>query len=814
MPDLNLSLPLAAARRVRSFMIAIACLLGTPLWGQLQKPPGLGYVFPPVVRAGETAEVVLGGFDWTDDLDWFVHRADVQLEPLGPPGDYQITPPPYWTGPRASIAALPIAREVAARIRVDAAAAPGLVRWQVANANGASPTAVFLVSRENEVLETRSRDLPQRLPELPVAVSGRLGRLTEEDRYEFSIPRDGLVTLDLMARRLGARFHGQIEVSDRAGKVVADFADTQGLDGALTFAAKGGELYTARLHDVDFRGDRSFVYRLALKVGPRVVTTIPARGRRGETLEIEFVGYGLATGAAALESIRQPVQFPSEPAAAVHRHLLSTPAGAVEVAIPVGDLSEVAVVVPPAAMPERGLPIVPPLGMTLRAPTEEEDLRFEWESTEKQVWTVALQSQEIGSSLDLSLRVLGPDGALVAESDDQPGTLDPEVQVAAAKPGRYTAVLHSLTPRSGGLDETFRIEVRPQSAGFTLGIPQTATVPLGGKAGLKVSAERSGGFTGPVTIKAEGLPRGTQPVGDWTIPEGKGEATLSLEAEADADVTAARIRITGTADIGGSSIVREAAARGDGPLCFVVGDSQPTLPLLLAVTMEPPFEVKVVDRERQREVHRGTTYPAELEIHRRAGFTGAMQIAMSAQQDRDRQGVRGPLLPVPAPESGGPQPILYPCTMPEWLSTELTRRIVVHGVAGVPDPKGRIRFLTRAGDARITMIMEGALLKLTAGSEPALLSPGGSTDVPFSVSRSVKLPLATKVELVVPPELTGLIEAAPVVVEPGQDGGRLALKTANDSRLAGLWTLELRATAMQEGQWPVVSSATLRLAFE
>lgn len=812
MPDSNL-IPPATVRRLQWLVALLACLLGTPLWGQAQKPPGVGYVFPPVIRAGETAEVILGGFDWTDDLDWFVHRGDVHLEPLSPPGDYLITPPPYWTGPRASIPALPIAREVTARIRADAGAAPGLVRWQVANANGASQTAVFLVSRDNEIVESRSRDLPQRLPELPVAVSGRLSRLTEEDRYEFSVPQDGLVTLDLMARRLGARFHGQLEVLDHSGRIVADFADTQGLDGAVTFAAKGGELYTARLHDVDFRGDRSFVYRLALRVGPRVVTTLPARGRRGETLEVEFVGYGLATGSAALESVRQTVQFPSEPTAAVHRHRLSTPAGPAEVEIPVGDLPEIAAPLPAAPL-DRALPIVPPQGMTVRAPAGEEDLRFDWESTEKQAWTVVIQAQEIGSPLDFSLRVLGPDGTLVAESDDQPGTLDPHLHFAAPKGGRYTAVLHCLTPRSGRLDETFRIEVRPQSPGFTLGVPQTVAVPLAGKAGLKVTVGRTGGFTGPVAITAEGLPRGTQPAGDWTIPEGKGEATLSLEAAADADVTAARIRITGTADVGGKALAQEAAVRGDGPLCFVAGDPSMALPLLLTVTMEPPFEIKVVDRERQREVHRGTTYPAELEIHRREGFTGAMQIAMSAQQDRDRQGVRGLLLSVPAPSSRGPQPILYPCTMPEWLSTELTRRIVVHGVAGVPDPKGRIRFLTRAGDARITMIMEGALLKLTAGSEPAVLSPGGSTELPFSVSRSVKLPLVTKVELVIPPELAGLIEAAPVMIEPGQEAGRITLRTQSDPRLNGVWTLELRATAMQEDRWPVVSSATLRLAFE
>src|SRR5690349_2242290 len=83
-----------------------------------QKPPGLGYVYPPVIRAGETRDVQLGGFDFTTDLEWFVHDERVKVTVLGPPGDYFITPPPYWFGPRASSTPTPIAREVPAKIAV------------------------------------------------------------------------------------------------------------------------------------------------------------------------------------------------------------------------------------------------------------------------------------------------------------------------------------------------------------------------------------------------------------------------------------------------------------------------------------------------------------------------------------------------------------------------------------------------------------------------------------------------------------------------------------------------------------------------
>lgn len=38
-----------------------------------QHPPGIGYMFPPGGQAGQTVEVVLGGYDWTPDMQLFAH---------------------------------------------------------------------------------------------------------------------------------------------------------------------------------------------------------------------------------------------------------------------------------------------------------------------------------------------------------------------------------------------------------------------------------------------------------------------------------------------------------------------------------------------------------------------------------------------------------------------------------------------------------------------------------------------------------------------------------------------------------------------
>ncbi|MBL8812173.1 MAG: hypothetical protein JNM43_18560, partial [Planctomycetaceae bacterium] len=273
----------AGPHSVALLLFAFASL--TPAFGQLA--PGLGYVYPPVVNVGARTPVQLGGFDLTPDVQWFVHRDDVQLDVKGPAGDFLLPPPPYWVGPRGGTNALPIPREVPAEVTVSADAVLGPVRFQVANANGSSRTAVMYLSNDVEVIEKRSRDFPQRLPNLPVGVSGRLSRLTEVDRYQFIADKDGAVTIQLLARRLGSDFRALIEVHDAKGNLVADFSDTYGVDGEFSFSANAGVEYTVSIHDADFRGDQAYVYHLTLSHGAQPTDIFPARIQRGVPTDVD-----------------------------------------------------------------------------------------------------------------------------------------------------------------------------------------------------------------------------------------------------------------------------------------------------------------------------------------------------------------------------------------------------------------------------------------------------------------------------------------------------------------------------------------------
>ena len=441
--------------------------------------------------------------------------------------------------------------------------------------------------------------------------------------------------------------------------------------------------------------------------------------------------------------------------------------------------------------------------------------RFRWSAEKDERWSIQIQSRAIGSRMDVAVEILDPNGQRVAENDDLPGTTDAGLEFQALSGGIHTVVVRNLnsaalpSSNSGAAADVYRLQVLRPATDFSLSLPQRVVIGLGGKTEVPIQAIRHGGFSGEIKLSIDGLMPGIIVPADAIIPAGSNELKLSLESAPDAAVTAGIIQVRGTASLGGSDVTRPAMATAAGNL-IARDSSEQSIPfVLLAMTMPAPFAIQVVDRERQHDVHRGTTFLAELDIVRNEGFTGEIQLEMTAQQDRCRAGMRGGIVTVPP----GQTKAFYPTVMPEWLGTELTRRIVIHGVAAIPDPKGNLRYVNKAGDSRITMIMEGALLKLTAEPSESAIVPGMVFKIPVSVSRSPKLSLATTIELIVPEEISGLLQATPVILPFDQDRGTLTITTVADPALQGPWMLTVKATSLQDNQWPVVSQTDIPVNF-
>jgi len=762
--------------------------------------PGVGYVYPPVLPVGAETEVQLGGYDFTPDVAFHSLDSGVVIEPSGPLGGFIVPGPPYWFGHKSRTTAFPIPREVPARIRVTAGMPSGAVRWQASHAGGASPCAVFLVETGNIVVEQRHRDDSQPLKLLPVTVAGRLERISEVDNYHFTAAEDGLLTMELIARRIGSDLNGAMEIRDADGNYLTDVADTNGHDCHLTLAVTKGARYSISLHDVDFRGNRALVYALRFTLGPQVLLTRPTTGRGGETGEVVFVGYGLKTGGAQIEQVTRTVEFPEQDEPKFS-YLLVTPKGNAAVELGLSDIKE--------TVEPRSTDISEAVAINGTMEKVGDEDRYTLELAAGDVWSLSVAARSIGSPLIPTLRVLGPDGSEVVKSAETAETVDCEVVVHASTAGPHAIIVGDISARVDSPLSVYRLTARPTRADFILSIPQRVSVEAGGKASVAVKATRIGGYAGEIGLEVAGLPSDVTVPDDLLIPTDKEELQIEFTAVADCVITPTQIRIIGTGKIGEDDVRHAAMANVEGDLSPRDPSENRVPELLLSTTLKAPFTIGWVGRETQHERPRGSTFPAELEIKSDDGFEGEMQLVMKAQQARHRQGIRGPILDVPA----GAKRVFYPVFLPEWLETDRTSRMMVLAMATVRDAQGNGHCVL-APSGRLCMILEGSLMKVDAGDAEIETSPGETFEVPVNISRRPKFREDVSLEIVVSDDVATLFHAKPIVVSPGETHASVQVTTTTDPGLYSEQQLTIRATALEDGRWLAVSETSVTVLFD
>jgi len=711
-------------------LLRIVCLSLCISWpvSLVAQAPQLGYVFPPAVERGTTTPVQLGGYDLTPDMQFFVYATGLNLEVTGPPGPFLVTPRPYWEGPRVFSGALPIAREIPAKLTVPANQPAGLVHWQAANANGITAMATLYVSEHREMVEDRFRNEAIDVGSLPVGISGRFSRLTETDVYRLTANKTGPVYLDAWARRLGSNMNIALQVRGPEGTTLVDRVDTLGKDLQVSFPAKQGETYTVTLHEADFRGTAQFVYRLAC-------------------------------------SQKSPQTAPSK------------------------DLKEL-----PAGISHQQSPLKLTAGKPYR---------------------IRALSQAMGTDLDLQLAIVDAENKVVAENDDKnAATVDPELTYTAKDDKPLQLRVSGFAIDSQSTKRQYRLEVEELKRSYRLTAPQLVTGELGSKATIPITLAPLAAFKEEVTLRVEGLPPGVTVDGEAKIPAGKNKGTINLVIAKESKVQAAVLKVSGISagneEMGFKPLEVVATAPRTGNLVVNNPERNTTENILFAIKMKAPYKVQLIDKNRQRVVHAGTTYPAPFIVTRDDGYTGKIRMQMKAKQSRHRMGISGPTIDIPL----GTTNVFYPCIMPEWLTTDRTTRMEVLGFGEVADPQGNVRHVGAASDARITMILEGALLKLSHQANELTVSPGEDLQIPVTITRSAKLAGPVTIDLELSGPLAKLVTLEPQVLEAGDSTLSLQVQTKADSRLRGLIPITVRATALQEDRWPVKSIVDVDVEFK
>ena len=792
--------------------------------------PQIGYVYPPGGRAGTTVDVQLGTYDWTPDMQIFVHDPRVTLEITGPAGDPIMTPPPYWFDQKAGQPQPPLAREVPARITIPADTPPGPVRWQAANANGATNVGTFVVSDTAEFVEPEKHDGALDLPPLPVTACGRISRIAEIDAYRFTVPTAGLVVCRL-EDRLGQPFHGFLTVRDSAGRLVTDVADTVGQGAVATFEAQPSQTYEASLHDVEFAGDRGYVYRLSIRRGPHVLASLPLVVGRGETRAVEVIGWGVASGGLKLESATHQLTIPQDAVGESFDYPLDTPAGRATVRLSLAAGNATGDSLEPVAsdLAARQLSVPSALSGTFDRVEPATGIltdRYQIAAKKGDSLLVTVEAARFDSPADPSLAIVSADGKEIVRSDDLTSSTDASVVFKVPADGTYDVIASDLAGVAPSPARVYRLTVEnaTEFADFTLTIPDRLDVPLGGKTDLLVKATRRGLWKGPIALRFEGLDDAVLPAGELVIPADKNDLKISLAGSDQAAAGAKLATLVGTATI--NPAPSEPAKKAPKTPAKNAPAAEPSAtdavaieprtverragPCLIAATLKTRCVVKSATQDGGRIVNRGTTYPADVNIERLESYQGPVTLMMAAVQQRQRRGIYGGEITAPA----GVDQAQYPIALPEWLETSLTCRMILVGVVQVPDPKGNLRYVTGNMDGFIVMSIEGGLFKISTETLERVVHVGGTIDIAVRVARGTKLPEPVRLEIVPGDDLAGFVSADPIVVPVDRSEAVVKLRLADEPRLAGARKLTIRATALQNGRWPAVSETAVPLVIE
>lgn len=408
-------------------------------------------------------------------------------------------------------------------------------------------------------------------------------------------------------------------------------------------------------------------------------------------------------------------------------------------------------------------------------------------------------------------------------------TADPKpYRFVAAEDGRYLIGVGSRESNfSFGPRITYRLRVVPESPDFRLIVmpatnylPDTTVLRADGNVYLDVFAYRNDGFSGVITLSADGLPPGVtcQPS---LIGTGMKQGTLVLSAAANATTFDGVITVKGIATVGGKPLVREARPA---TISWGVQQAQ-NLPsvarldqqLYISIRDKAPF--KVLIEPENAFVKAGEKLPQPLMVKMGEKLTIPYK---AVRQADSKTPISVYLLSMGAPQGLGPlvtagnnqTPLttiaadknegnivldIRPAAVPGSYSVVFKATTPIQ-YANPANKKNQTLTIVAATNPLTFIVLPTAVAKLTANPRLQVVA-GMNGELAIKVERQFDYTGEFKIKLVLPPNTKGLT-ANEVTLPAGKDEIMLPIQVAADAA-AGTFPLSIIATAMVEGKVPI-----------
>lgn len=753
------------------------------------EPPSATYVFPAGGQRGTKVSFRIGGMFLYDKAP---------LEMLGPGvtavNEIKRTETTWFEGPLirqpASQAAENYPKDYAGEVQIAADAALGFRRWRVWNAQGITPLARFVIGDLPEVVEDEIEGEPIPVAvTLPVTINGRIFPREDVDVWTFEAAAGQSITCSLAAAEFGSPLKGRLEVRSPSGKPLAETTGTSAGDVRLRFVAAETGKHEVRIHDIQFGGLQTYVYRLTVTGGPWLDGVYPLGGQRGTEVKLGGLGQNLLGALTA----KVPDVAPAVLLYAFdHSGRPLNP-----IRFDVDELPEVLEAEPNNASAMAKAVTVPAI---VNGRIDQPGDKDNWQLllSKGQAVRIECRAALLGSPLAAEIVLRDEGGKDLARADALETNGDPALNFTAPADGKFTLEVGDKFAARGGSAFAYRILIAPpkKTPDFELVIPDSLAHDGEGAKNLEVQVLRSGEFKGPITLHVDGLPAGIT-AEDVKLPDGAPKGALVFKAAPNLPVITALLKVTGTAEIEGKSVQRI------GHVVSLPGDV-PVEQLRLVTTLKTPFKLR--GTYDLRFAARGTVLKKKYLIER-GGYEGALEARLADKQGRHLQGVSGPVMTI-AP---GVNEFEYPLTLAPWMELSRTSRSNLMLTGEVKDSAGvihKVSFTNQEQNEQLVALVAPGPLRVLTDRKSVAAAPSSEVVVEIQLKRDRSITSPIKLELLVPKHMRD-VSAEAITLPAGTDSGQVRIRIGASPGPFNM-PVRLRATAEKDGA-PILGESEIEL---
>ncbi len=498
--------------------------------------PMISHAHPVALQRGTTTEITVDG-----KMN-FAGAYKALFEGTGITAEVS-TPPP---------APGVVLQAVKMKVTVAKDAGLGVREFRIATSLGLSSIGQLVIVDDPVVLETPNNNLvPQaQAIKLPCVLAGKLEVVEDLDWFKFDAKAGDIVTCEMFCARIQDKIHDlqkhakpMLTLYDAEGRELAANDTFFFADPMLSFKIPKTGVYYLQVRESTYDGDPRWVYAITATNRPYASHLFPMAGNPGKTITVEPVG--------SANDIKGKVSFkvPVEPG--VQQVQLDIDGAKTNPAtFIVSDLPQF-IEAEPNDDPAKATRITLPAGINGRIGKKRDIDHFVFAAVKGKAIRFELNARRFGTLLNSSLHgileIMNAKGIVIASNDVTHGQ-EASLVFTPAVDGDYVLRVRDLNSK-GSESAVYYVEADWALPDFTLRCdPDKTMIGPGCATSWYVHVVRANGFTGPIEVKVEGLPKEIT-ASALTIPPSMTQGVIVLAAAPNAGLTAVGVEVVGTGKI-------------------------------------------------------------------------------------------------------------------------------------------------------------------------------------------------------------------------------------------------------------------------